>query len=120
MYVFLINSNVNQLLISSTGTFVIIVQFQYRFLMKFTRSAAKAAAPKHYLNPGNLSSNNHLTSKSSLVKILEASQKMKILALALLAFTISANASSISCGPSKTDCKEPEPVELCTYQKTSV
>ena len=43
---------------------------------------------------------------------------MKVFALALLAFAISANASSISCGPSKTDCKEPEPVELCTYQKT--
>ena len=43
---------------------------------------------------------------------------MKVLALVLLAFALSANASSISCGPSKTDCKEPEPVELCNYQKT--
>ena len=42
---------------------------------------------------------------------------MKVFALALLAFAISANASSISCGPSKIDCKEPEPVELCSYQK---
>ena len=43
---------------------------------------------------------------------------MKVLAFAILAFAISANASSISCGPSKTDCREPEPIELCTYQKT--
>lgn len=45
-------------------------------------------------------------------------RKMKVFALALLALAISANASSISCGISKTDCKEPEPIELCTYQKT--
>ena len=88
------------------------------FLMKSTRNAAKAATHKHYINPGNLLTNHQLSSKSSLVKILEASWKMKVFALALLAFAISANASSISCGPSKTDCKEPEPVELCTYQKT--
>ena len=86
--------------------------------MKFTINAAKAATQKHYINPGNLWPNQHLSSKSSLVKILEASWKMKVFALALLAFAISANASSISCGPSKTDCKEPEPAELCTYQKT--
>ena len=45
-------------------------------------------------------------------------RKMKVFALALLALAISANASSISCSPSKTDCKEPEPIELCNYQKT--
>ena len=89
-----------------------------QFLMKFTKSAAKVATPKHYINPGNLLLSHHLSSKSSPVKVLEASWKMKVLAFALLAFAISANASSISCGPSKTDCKEPEPVELCTYQKT--
>ena len=37
-------------------------------------------------------------------------------ALAILAFALSANASSIRCGPSRTDCKEPKPAELC--QKT--
>ena len=79
---------------------------------------AKSATHKHYINPANLSTNYYLSSKSSLLKILEASWKMKVFALALLAFAISANASSISCGPSKTDCKEPEPVELCNYQKT--
>ena len=33
---------------------------------------------------------------------------MKVLALAILAFAISANGFSISCDPAKTDCKEPE------------
>ena len=80
--------------------------------------AAKLATPKDYINPSNTFAIYHLSSKSFLVKILEVSIKMKVFVLAILAFAISANASSISCGPSKTDCKEPEPVELCTYQKT--
>ena len=80
--------------------------------------AAKLATPKYYIYPSKSFLIHHLSSKSFLAKILEASWKMKVLALALLAFALSANASSIACGPSKTDCKEPEPVELCNYQKT--
>ena len=80
--------------------------------------AAKLATPKYYIYPSKSFLIHHLSSKSFLVKILEASWKMKVFALAILAFAISANASSIRCGPSKTNCKEPEPVELCTYQKT--
>ena len=49
--------------------------------MKFTRSAAKAATPKHYINLGNIWSNYHLSSKSSLIKISEASWKWKSLPL---------------------------------------
>ena len=43
---------------------------------------------------------------------------MKVFALAILAFAISANASSISCGLLRIDCKETEPLELCNNQKT--
>ena len=79
---------------------------------------AKLATPKLCINLGNLLKIYHLPSKSLPVKITEANWKMKVFALAILAFAISANASSISCGPSKTYCKEPEPLQLCNNQRT--